>query len=221
MHILAIGQSNIASHGETRMDSDYGQAYHAGALHNLHDPVPGGTGDAGSVWTRFADIVRENFILSLRARGGTSIGDWSEGGKCFRELEQDIPALRNAPSPVTHILYHQGERDTLLQTTENEYVHSFEKLYDMLTPNFPDATWVICRASFRDGVTSQDVRRAQNRITEKFPSCIAGPDTDRYGTAFRSDNTHFNEAGLKAFAQDLADCLSERGTAKNTVRAPR
>ena len=149
-----------------------------------------------------AGLARE-LVITLRAAGGTSVLDWSEQGKCFKALIGELATIQSCPIPVTHVLYHQGERDTLLKTDTRSYVQHFTDLYEAVSKAFPQAPWTVCRASYRMGVISEAVRQAQKEIVMRLPNCRPGPDTDRLGADYRYDDTHFNEQGLQAFAKEL------------------
>jgi hypothetical protein len=213
IHILVLGQSNVSSHGRPRAMSDFGRVFHAGKFLPLRDPVPGGSGDGGSVWTRLAPLMRDakvtsDLVVTVRAQGGTSVADWSENGKCFRALMSDIPQIQGCGVPVTHVVYHQGERDNFLRTDADSYVQRFMLLHRAIADQFPQAEWIVCRASYRMGKTSDAVRQAQSTIIDGLPNCRAGCDTDQFGRDYRYDDTHFNEAGLSAFAAGLLKSFS-------------
>lgn len=219
LHILVLGQSNVASHGKPKSQSAFGKVYHQGRFLALADPIPGGTGADGSVWTRVAPLLKERlplseFVVSVLAQGGTAVSDWSTGGKCFEAMRQALPQIANCPVPVTHVLYHQGERDTLLETDQTTYVAQFSKLHEEVSKTF-DVPWIVCRVSYRMGVTSADVIAAQDEIIGATPGFIAGPNTDQFGSDYRYDDTHFNERGLNAFAGLLADTFADVVGAKS------
>lgn len=209
MHLLVLGQSNVANHGKRLSHCDWGQYFHQGKKRRLVDPILGGSGKGGSVWTRLSPLLKQSgltdeFIVSVLAQGGTSVSDWSSGGKCFEPFEKDhIPALKSGPTPVTHIIYHQGERDTLLETSRQDYIEAFKPLHKLLRKSFPDVPIFICTASYRFGICSDDVREAQKEISETFEGCVFAVDTDELGEAYRYDNTHFNDLGLNTFADAL------------------
>lgn len=212
VHILALGQSNIANHGFPTMSSPFGGAMFRGERRPMADPIPGGSGEGGSVWPRLADRVAasgmaEDLLVTLRAVGGTSIGDWSEGGAQFDALMADLPEIATASPPVTHVLWHQGERDTLLGTSAETYEARLTALHAAVSRRLPDAVWIVCRASHRAGVRSDAVRAGQDAFIARAPRCVAGPITDQLGAAFRYDDTHFNAQGLLSFSQMLADAL--------------
>lgn len=213
IHILVLGQSNVANHGQTMSRCDWGRTCFDGEVLALRDPVPGGSGNGGSVWTRFSRQLRgkglaDELFISLCAQGGTSVADWSLGGRCYRKLvENDLPATRGCPKPPTHIVYHQGERDTFLKTSSHDYLTAFDPLHRLLCETFPHALIMVCTASYRKGVTSDAVRSAQTTIQRTKKNCVAGVDTDMFGREYRYDDTHLNDRGLEAFARALLDAF--------------
>jgi len=209
LHLLVLGQSNVASHGQGRRASAWGTCWSDGKAYPLADPLPGGSGKEGSVWTRLAPLLErrgdlESFAVTVLAQGGTSMADWAVSGKCHARLLKAAPVIHAATEPVSHVLYHQGERDTLLKTGCDAYFDGFVSLHQTITKLWPGAPIIVCTASHRMGVRSEAVRLAQRRIQTELDGCIAGPDTDTLGSALRRDDTHFNEEGLAAFADLLA-----------------
>lgn len=191
------------------MSCDWGSCYFQGSRKPLADPIPGGSGEEGSVWTRVAPLVRaagtvSDFAVTVLAQGGTSAAQWAPGGSCFKTLEAATPKIESCGQPVTHIVYHQGERDTFLGTNEADYLKSFEGLHDYLVSNWPGIPIYVCTVSHRMGATSEAVRRAQQHMQTTFAGCSAGPDTDKLGPELRRDNTHFSAAGLEEFAKEMA-----------------
>ncbi len=212
IHILVLGQSNVANHGSGARQSNWGSCWCDGIRRRLADPLPGGTGEEGSVWTRLGPLLKgrgtiSNFSVTVLARGGTSSADWAAGGKCYKRLLSAVPIVESSTEPVSHLLYHQGEKDTLLMTSSEAYFEQFLTLHEFISTTWPQLPFIVCTASHRDGVRSEAVRRAQNRIQTQLAGCQPGPDTDTLGSEFRRDDTHFNEAGLDAFARMLAATL--------------
>ena len=131
-----------------------------------------------------------------------------QGGKCYNNLiENGIPSLLKIDIPVSHIVYHQGERDNFLGTSCDDYVEAFDPLHVLLRNEFHDAPIIVCTASYRKGVTSNEIRNAQQQIQTTKDNCYVGVDTDLFGEEFRFDNTHFNSKGLNAFAHALFDIV--------------
>lgn len=221
MHVLGVGQSNIANHCGSAGRSDFGEVVFGGEVHPMSDPIPGGTGDLGSVWPRVADeLVRrgrpDSFRLTLGASGGTSVGEWAPGGTLYDALATRLAA--GDGRGITHVVFQQGEKDTLLGTSETDYTRDFMRLHDGIAGLIGDARWIICRSSYRFGVTSPDVVTAQTRLAATLPGAVAGPCLDELGSDLRRDDTHFNDQGLARFAELLVDALllpssdSDRGS---------
>jgi len=214
LHLLVLGQSNGANHGPTPKPVAFGSMTGPDReLIPLADPVFGGSGDGGSVWTRIADVLdKQRFdgglTITLRSVGGTSVADWSSGGAQYDGLKAEIAELARIKPPITHVIWHQGERDTLLGTSRKDYIERFNALHQLVHAHMPNVTWIICRASYRFGVTSADVIAAQNAIIANNADCHPGPNTDALGTAFRYDDTHLNDIGQSEFAQMLVAMLA-------------
>lgn len=208
LHILVLGQSNVASHGESRGSSPFGRVFHAGKFFPLTDPIKGSSGNEGSVWSRFgpkcqAAGLAADLIISAKAVGATSMADWSKAGTCFASLQAALPAIQACPVPPTHVVFHQGERDNFLATRESNYIACFDQLYALVHQALPLIPWIFCRATFRAGIISETIRQAQARIIAKYPNIYPGPDTDLLDDDFRMDGTHFNQKGLDSFAEML------------------
>lgn len=210
MHILAIGQSNIANHCGTARESRFGEALALGELHPMSDPVAGGTGTDGSVWPRVADLLADrpwpgSLRLTLAAVGATSLAEWLPGEKCFTALAERFAA--GDGEGVTHVVWQQGEKDTLLQTSEADYTAMFLRLHAAVTDVVGVVPWTICRSSYRMGVTNPDVTDAQAKLAATLPLAVEGPYLDAFGPELRRDDTHFNDDGLEQFAALLVDAL--------------
>lgn len=213
--VLAIGQSNIANYGAGREASAFGRVLYGNSYYKLADPVPGASGELGSVWPRFAEQLRTSgrvseLILCMAAKGGTSVADWATG-PCRATVEARVADMKAMGQIPTHVIYHQGERDTHLDTGTASYLESFGQLYQRVCVVFPGVPWIVCRASYRFGIVSGHVRAAQNQIPELYANCRRGPDTDTFGPEYRRDNTHFNERGLTTFAGLLAEAVMQSG----------
>jgi hypothetical protein len=200
------------------VEARVGRAWFQGAFVPLADPVPGGTGKDNSIWPRVAnclarDLALEDLVISMRAVGGSSIADWSEGGKHFADLRDAIDDIKACPLEVTHVIFHQGERDTLEQTASETYIARFMPLYDLITSVWGAVPWVLCRASHRMGVQSAEVIAAQNELIQRLDNCHGGPNTDLLGEDYRYDDTHFNARGLDAFAEQLCASLRQLASA--------
>jgi|GEM_PF-2168080 len=213
LNVLGIGQSNLSNHGRSTGASDFGRAIFNGETHPIQDPIPGGTGETGSIWPRVADKIAiskafDDMNLYLLAHSGTAVADWSAGGKKYDDLRAALERMRSDGAEINCVVWHQGERDTLLETKSDAYEASFKSLHALVSEYYPDAVWLICRASLRAGVTSRQVIKAQNAIIATYANCFPGPNTDLIGPAYRRDGTHMNDEGLSRFAEALVDQLA-------------
>ena len=212
---LVIGQSNAANHGPSprRVDDPRARAFFAGRFLPLNDPLPGGTGAGGSVWTRLAPRLLDGggydaVTFALAAAGGVTVGDLAPGGPANAMVTRAVAAAAQAGLAFTHVLFHQGERDTMQGTRRAAYRRALEALIAQLRAAGVAAPVYICRASYRFGVTSDEVRAAQTAVVDGAPDLFPGPDTDALGALYRADNTHFSDSGLEKFAVLWLDALS-------------
>ncbi len=208
LHLLVLGQSNVANHGDGKSASHHGWVDGgANTQLTMADPIYGGTGQQGSIWPRVAEILHQKqggtLGLTLHAVGGTSVEDWAPNGRLHQPLLDSLPQLGGR---VTHIVWHQGERDTLLGTSQADYAERLTALHSAVACILP-VPWIICRASYRADQTSDKMLAAQTAVLTKIPGCIAGPNTDTLGSEFRRDGTHFNAQGLDSFAAMMAQTL--------------
>ncbi len=214
-HALVIGQSNAANHGPTRLrvDSDKASLFFKGALHPLHDPLPGGSGTGGSVWTRLGRRLLatdrfERIIFTLAAIDGASIRELAPGGKYFAAIANPLSRMGKMGFEVNHILVHQGETETLLATSTPDYLNALKSLIACLRNGGVGAPVFVCRNTYRNGLTNKDIRTAQAEIVDPANRIFAGPDTDTLGPDWRSDDhVHLSDAGLEAFADLWMDAL--------------
>jgi hypothetical protein len=216
---LVIGQSNAANHGASprRVADPRARVFAAGRFGPLNDPLLGGTGTGGSVWTRLAPLLlaggaHDAVTFTLAAMGGAAIADLAPGGGANVAVIRAAAAARQAGLAFTHVLFHQGERDTLLGTGRSAYRASLEALIGQLRALGITAPIHICRASYRFGVISDDVRAAQAAVIDAAPDRLPGPDTDTLGAQWRADNTHFADPGLEKFAALWLEALSQGET---------
>jgi hypothetical protein len=173
-----------------------------------HDPqvLNGG----GSVWPLVGDLLVQRLGTPVGfvnvAVGGSSIRDWAPGTPHFQHLVQVLQAL--GPQGARAILWHQGESDSAMAADEyaTRLTAIIEATRAAVRTETP-LTWVVARASFKDGQTFAGVRDGQRRVWETGLA-LPGPDTDELGSDMRQpDRVHFNAAGTSAAAQQWAAAL--------------
>jgi hypothetical protein len=209
MVALVLGQSNAANHGNERRRSRQNVfSYYRGTCYEAMDPLPGGSGGGGSVWTRLGDrlIARGSFtsvVFAPVAVIGTSIAEWRSDAALARSLTETIRGLEKQGLHITHVLWHQGEADAKAGTSEDEYMRSFDAVAARLRSEGVTAPIYVSLASRCFGVElGLPVRLAQARLSSVSPSILRGPDTDTLDYRFRYDGCHFSADGLE-LAADL------------------
>jgi lysophospholipase L1-like esterase len=222
MTVLALGQSNIANHGPERAKGGPGALMltEKKGLVPMQDPLPGATGDGGSVWTRFAPLAikrglcDEIAVIAVAAEN-TTVADWMQGAKAASRLDAALDAADTCDAEITHIVWHQGERDTQINTPGGAYARYLTAVIGGLRMRGLDVPVIVCNASYLAGATSESVRLAQQAVVNPIAGVYAGPDTDAIGAEHRFDDCHFDAKGQKLFAEALVKSLSaiERGLA--------
>jgi lysophospholipase L1-like esterase len=212
--LLCIGQSNAANYGSSRRAA--GARVYAFANAKLHvatDPLPGGDGYGGSIWTRLGPRLVESgrfdaIVFAVAAKGSTRATDWAPKGSCHLQLVQTLNELQSSGLPVDVVLWQQGEEEAREPTaSEDDYIEAVKAVAATCHRYFPRAPVMIAQATFGELVNEQ-IRRAQQRLAEE-PGFAVGPDIDRYGLDFRHDGIHLNDAGLDAAASAWFDKLSK------------
>lgn len=204
---VVAGQSNAAGSSTTlfapaiswvrnaQMGRDGKPLWKSGA-----DPqVPGG---GGSVWPIVGDLLAEymkgpvGFINT--SVGASSVRDWQPGSEAFESL---VRAIKEAgPSGPRAVLWHQGESDGDLDQ-ESYYRllrRVIEETHQRIGRSVP---WLVANASYVQGETAPQVRRAQQRLWQEGWA-LPGPDTDLLTAPLREwpDGVHFNERGTRRAA---------------------
>lgn len=195
--ILIAGQSNAASHGESRgaFTPDVTNFYQ-GKCYRARDPLLGGSGKGGSVWSRLA--WRGPVVLAPVAEGLTRVEEWAPGGRLWPRITQTADQLKAAGLPVNLVIWHQGESDAMDATDPEKYRADLARLVAAL-PGRVGGRLVLASGSRCQGVIEPRLVAAQKAVAQASGS-IPGPDTDTLGEDYRIDGCHLNDKGLTAFA---------------------
>jgi lysophospholipase L1-like esterase len=238
--LLVLGQSNAGNHGEIAgaagpwatvltVSSDVsGQA----RCHRSSDPLPGGTGEGHSVWTRLPAAlsqlgVTRPLVVGLLGVDASSIEDWTDpSGPLPPRLRALVQPMRAAGLAPQWVLWQHGESNARAGTRSEVYAQRLQMLASQLVEAGVDAPIILaqstlCRSAPSPAIraaTQQVVRQAQQRVDR--PSATAGsasasspfllgPDTDALSDAlYRRDGCHFSQAGLNAAATQWAQVLA-------------
>lgn len=221
MIALIFGQSNAANYGQTPYtpkDSLSIFNFFDSNLSIAKDPLKGATGSKGSVWTHLADTLisggyYDKVILVPIAVGGSSIECWSSGN-CSKKLIETLALLDNQNIKLTHIFWHQGETDNLLDTPKEVYNNRMKSILNTIKYYNQDAPIYISLASYHPSAikkpfgVDENIREAQRNLIDENNGVLLGPDTDTLIHAIhRYDGVHFSEYGLKSYAKLWLDAI--------------
>ena len=219
MVLLVYGQGNAANGGEVKYNPKHNvlNAY-KGKCYKATDPLLGATDNKGTVWSRLGDKIIEsgaydNVIIKTIAVGGTPIASWTVNGmgigykgRLFGNYHSKIleayEEMNDMGLPITHILWHQGESDTINKTTKEEYKESFLDMLDNMRKHGLKAPIYVAQASRYGKKTSEDVVQAQVELSLEREDIFAGPNTDIIDSFDdrTEDGQRFSEQGLEKHA---------------------
>lgn len=206
--LLVCGQSHAGNYGTPPANG--GAGVYAFADHTLFvakDPLPGGDGYGGSIWSRLGALLRldgrhDAVVFAIAAEGSTRVADWAPGGRLHPRLEMRLQELATAGLTPDAFLWLQGETDAWDPATAG--ADHAEKLVAVLAAVrrvFPNVPAVLATSTYGRGMMVNTQVRAAVRQVAGLPGNFAGPDLDLLGEAFRSDGVHLNAEGLEAAAQ--------------------
>ncbi len=226
MVILAYGQGNSANGGEVKYQPKQNVFnVFRGKCYIADDPLLGTTDNKGSVWGRLSDIIIENgmydnVIIKSIGVGGSPMISWTVNGtgtgyqgKLFGNYHEKIlqsnEELKSLGFPITHILWHQGESDTINETTTLEYKEQFLNMLSNMRKNGINAPIFVAQASRYGKKTSSDVIHAQIQLAEEHDDIFKGPNTDIIDKIQErtDDGQRFSELGLEKHANAWLDIL--------------
>jgi Carbohydrate esterase, sialic acid-specific acetylesterase len=140
--ILALGQSNAGNHGP--IEGRSAEPVTKGHCFSTRDPLPGATGEGGSIWSRLPVRLSnlspdEGFggrpmVLALLAVDSSSIGEWTrEGGVLGNRLVAELELMKQAQLAPNLILWQQGEADAMAGRSTDHYAAGLDVLAELLT----------------------------------------------------------------------------------------
>ena len=207
MVALAFGQSNAANFGENPRQAGAGVwNFHQGKLYAAHDPLLGAGGDGGSVWTRLGDrlIAAKHYdavVFLTLGVGGAALARWTVNGDLHPRLVEAIRDVQSHGLPITHVLWHQGEKDAMLHTSKHAYKQMFMDMVSSIRQHGVMAPIYVSVATRCQKVRAQEeIRQAQQELVDMDKGIYAGPDTDTLDWYYRYDGCHFSDEGLETCA---------------------
>lgn len=219
MIALAFGQSNAGNYGKNAYTphNAFVFNFNNGKLYTAKDPLIGTEGKGGSVWTRLGDKLIDSglynkVILIPIAAGGSSIERWGSGD-CFKKLQQTLIMLDSLHIRLTHIFWHQGETDNILNSSKAKYKENLGAIFQVLR-KYQSADFYVSIASYHPvsiakplGVDNV-IRDAQKEFINENKGVLVGPDTDTLIHAIhRHDSVHFSDFGMSLFTQQWLNAM--------------
>ncbi|MCK6572346.1 sialate O-acetylesterase [Myxococcota bacterium] len=213
---VTAGQSNAANHGERPLapTDDRVSARGYEGWRRATDPQPIATGTGGTPWPALGDLLATRFdvpvgLISV-AWGGTSVAQWQPGAADALYLRLAWALGVAGPGGVRAVLWHQGESDAAAGTTAAAYAARLDALIRASRADAGWAVpWIVARVGFLPNLAPGAIAavvEGQQRVIDTDPLTAEGPATDDLqGPAWRYDQVHFTEAGLREHARRWAE----------------
>jgi hypothetical protein len=233
MVALLLGQSNAANHSDRRnVAGPAAVSLFDGKCYAAADPLPGGSGDGGSLWPPLADrLVKsgrfDRVVLVPAAINGAGIARWAPGGDLEPWLTATVASLAGRYR-VTHVFWLQGETDLLLETSAAAYQQMFHALQGRLRALGVDAPVHLTVSSGycgrpKMGVPAppgNPVATAQRALIAAGRGVCGGPDTDALlaQPGDRHDGCHMSGQGADKLATAWAALLTGRARSIKTTK---
>jgi hypothetical protein len=229
--LLLLGQSNAANHGGQRFRSEHGAKvvnFFGGQCFISASPLLGSHGPAGEYWTQLGNLLVDSgafdqVLLAPVTVSGAEISRWAPGGDLNAVVIDTAFQLQQYNFHVTHTLWHQGEIDYVIGTSETSYYEKFISMVDSLrdhqisSPVFVSITSKCLEASnggFRFHSANNAVIRAQLALPNPRKGIRSGVNTDALldDDLDRYDDCHFSSSGEHKVAKAWADLLIGGGS---------
>ena len=214
MVVLVLGQSNAANHVQSRATGGPGvYAWHEGRCFEAVDPLPGASGEGGSLWTRLGPLIvasaaYDGVLFVPLAVNATSVAQWHWHPALSERLRRTLLALRAAKLEPSHAIWYQGEADSFKQTSAADYRRDFVRLLQELRGLGLQAPLWLAQATKCQKRSNPAVRSVQEALPQELPGVRAGPDMDAlFGPQDRYDGCHFSTDSATLAAQAWQQAL--------------
>ncbi len=236
---VTCGQSNSANHGVPKQKAGDDRVsscdFQTGAWVHGDDPQPGATGGGGSPWALLGDLLVKKYEVPVGficvGVGSTRVSHWLPPARGYLRVRQALQLA--GPHGVRAVLWHQGESDSMVGTSSDDYARMLGKTIAQSRKDAGwDVPWGVALVSYHpSGLATPERQLAvvggQKKVIAEVPGVFQGPETDSFHTrGFLAGNVHFNAQGLAAHAQGWADALapvftqSSKQTGKQTTLKP-
>ncbi len=217
---IVAGQSNAANFGESVQSSDDGRVSYFNLGNNSWshaDDPPGNPstfpGTRGAPWPELGDLLTAADDVPVGfvpvADGGSSVSSWVPASNDnYSNLQAAVQSF--GPHGFRAVLWHQGERDNVLNTSTASYVSDLETV---IASSRSDAgwnvPWFVALVSYGDSPTdtNANIIAAQQQVIHEDANVFLGSSTDDLiginpatGEDWRFDGIHFSDEGLEEHA---------------------
>lgn len=223
---LIYGQSNVGNYVDATYSPSQAKNHMLnifnGGVYRTKEPVVGCNGgvygspySTGNLTARLGDLLiaagtYQRVIICNISAGGTSSLQWADGGNCNNRLKVAARRLAALGLPITRVIRHQGEQDTIMGYSSAQIKTNIWSEVDTLRNEGVTARVMVCHVSYTSGATSATVRQGQSDSVDVTRKIFLGPDSDALtsgGGNRQADNVHFNSTGAAAFATLLKNAI--------------
>ncbi len=154
---VTAGQSNSANFGNPKQKAkDDRVVYFDGKSYvPAHDPIPGGCGGGGSPWSILGDLIVRSEGVPVCFRSAsltwTEVKNWMPPDTgLYKNLVKCVRPF--GTNGVRAVLWHQGESDTLVNTSAATYSERLKTIIETFSRDcgYP-LPWFVAQASFHPG----------------------------------------------------------------------
>ncbi|MBA2656243.1 MAG: hypothetical protein H0U70_04575 [Tatlockia sp.] len=218
--LLAIGQSNIANHGQVKFSTLYPNKvfnYFNGKCYIASSPLLGASGEGGEFLTSLGDnlvdfSIYDKVIIISSGINNSMLYRWSQGGD-LNTLLKSILAEVQTRYKITEVIFHQGETDFLINTTKEKYIESFHSLLRTLRPvnkSLPPVYFAIATLCGNNWFPFNSIAQAQYTFADEINNIYLGANTDALiPISERFDVCHFNMIGQLKAAYTYANAIQQ------------
>ncbi len=223
--LLALGQSNAGNHGSLPDSTEEAVTLIAeGKCIRATDPLPGGTGQGGSIWHHLPALLSTQkearpVALSVLAVDATAIADWiTPNSPLSARLVSHVVSMERLGLPPDIVLWQQGEADAQLGTSSEDYSTGLARLAKILSEVGVNAPIFLALSTICQTKPNAAIRSAIDGRISSNPRFRLGPDTDTLlGSPYR-DGCHLTAIGLDSAAKMWAAAISAEFPAMSVTR---
>lgn len=225
--IAALGQSNAGNHVDLPVAADHAlpaYVWFRGRCYPAADPLPGSSGEGGSLWTllahRLARVTGRPVVVIAGGADGSSVASWADRTWFqARRMERAMQAAARNGLPADLVVWHQGETDSVAGTSAADYERDLRLVIGRFAASARrdregrGALWLVFQAS-RCGAAStvsEAIRSAQRAVATPERGVYPGPDTDALGDDWRTDGCHFNSVGRERIVAQMVELIVAGG----------